>query len=139
MATLDGLKGPQRVFVDQDLNVLVSCDGDNSIAVFTLAGPRTWTRSATITSAAMQHPIGITADGSGTIAAAVRGAVLYFAANANGPSTPSMELQGPEPMNPTGLLIRITSAGQQPRTDSAPRQSSGSNQSVAFRRAIEAS
>jgi hypothetical protein len=105
VATLDGLKGPQRVFVDQDLNVLVSCDGDNSIAVFTLAGPRTWTRSATITSAAMQNPIGITADGSGSIAIAVRGAVLYFAANANGPSTPSMELQGPESMNPTGLLI----------------------------------
>jgi hypothetical protein len=53
----------------------------------------------------MQNPIGITADGSGSIATAVRGAVLYFAASANGLSTPSMELQGPAPMNPTGLLI----------------------------------
>ena len=105
VATLEGLKGPQRVFVDQDLNVLVSCDGDSSIAVFAPNGPRSWTRSATITSTAMQNPIGITADGSGSIAAAVRGSVLYFAANANGLSTPSMELQGPAPMNPTGLLI----------------------------------
>jgi len=105
VATLEGLKGPRRVFVDQDLNVLVSCDGDNSIVVFAPNGPRTWTRSATVTSAAMQHPIGVTADSSGTIAAAVQGAVLFFAAGANGLSTPSAELQGPELMNPSGLLI----------------------------------
>jgi hypothetical protein len=105
LATLEGLKGPQRVFVDQDLNVLVSCDGDDSIVVFAPDGPRTWTRSATITSAAMQHPMGVTADSSGNIAAAVQGAVLFFAAGDHGPSNPSFELEGPEPMNPTGLLI----------------------------------
>jgi hypothetical protein len=105
VATLEGLKGPRRVFVDQDLNVVVSCDGDSSIAVFAPNGPRMWTRSATITSATMHDPIGVTADGSGEIAAAVRGAILFFAAGANGPSMPLLELQGPEPMNPTGLLI----------------------------------
>ncbi len=105
VATLEGLRGPRRVFVDQDLNVLVSCDADSSIAVFALNGPRMWTRSATITSAAMHDPIGVTADQSGVIAAAVKGTVLFFAAQANGPSTPLLELQGPEPMNPTGLLI----------------------------------
>lgn len=105
VATLEGLKGPRRVFVDQDLNVLVSCAGDSSIAVFTPNGPRMWTRTATITSAAMHDPVGVTADSSGRIAAAVRGAVLFFAAGANGPSIPLLELQAPEPMNPTGLLI----------------------------------
>jgi DNA-binding beta-propeller fold protein YncE len=105
VATLEGLKGPRRIFVDQNLNVLVTCDGDDSIVVFGLNGPRMWTRSATITSAAMQHPIGVTADSSGTIAAAVRGSILFFAAGDNGPSTPSLELEGPEPMNPTGILI----------------------------------
>jgi hypothetical protein len=83
----------------------VSCDGDSSIAVFAPNGPRLWTRSATITSTAMHDPIGVTADSSGRIAAAVRGAVLFFAAAANGTSVPLVELQGPAPINPTGLLI----------------------------------
>jgi serine/threonine protein kinase, bacterial len=106
VATIDGLKGPRRVFVDLDLNIYVSCDGDSSIVVLAANGPRMWTRTATITSAAMHAPEGVTADSSGRIAAAVHGAVLYFAAGANGPSTPVLELQGPAPMNPTGLLIR---------------------------------
>jgi hypothetical protein len=106
VATIDGLKGPRRLFVDQDLNVYVSCDGDNSIAVMAANGPRTWARVATITSAAMHAPQGVAADNSGRIAAAVHGAVLYFAAAANGPSTPLLELQGPTPMNPSGLMIR---------------------------------
>jgi hypothetical protein len=105
VASLEGLHGPRRVAVDQDLNVLVSCDGDSSIAVFAPNGPRLWTRSAIITSTAMHDPIGVTADSSGRIAAAVRGAVLFFAAAANGTSVPLVELQGPAPINPTGLLI----------------------------------
>ncbi len=106
VATIDGLKGPRRVFVDQDLNIYISCDGDSSIAVLAPNGPRRWTRTATITSAAMHAPEGVTVDSSGRIAAAVHGAVLFFAAGANGPSTPVLELRGPVPMNPTGLLIR---------------------------------
>jgi hypothetical protein len=106
VVTIDGLKGPRRVFVDQDLNIYVSCDGDNSIVVMAPDGPRMWTRAATITSPAMRSPVGVTADSSGRIAAAVNGAVLFFAAEANGPSTPVVELQGREPMNPTGLIIR---------------------------------
>jgi hypothetical protein len=106
VATIDGLKGPGRVFVDQDLNMYISCDGDSSIVVMAPDGPRMWSRTATITSAAMRMPVGVTADSSGRIATAVNGAVLFFAAEANGPSTPLLELQGPEPMNPTGLLIR---------------------------------
>lgn len=105
VATLDSLSGPRRVFVDQDLNVLVSCDGDSSIVVFAPNGPRLWTRSATITSAAMRDPIGVTADNSGRIAAAVRGAVLFFGAGANGASEPLAQLQGPGSFSPTGLLI----------------------------------
>jgi outer membrane protein assembly factor BamB len=105
VATLEGLKGPRRVTVDQDLNVLVSCDGDNSIVAFAPNGPRLWTRSATITSTAMHDPIGVTADNSGRIATAVHGAVLFFPATANGSSVPLAQLQGPGPFNPTGLLI----------------------------------
>jgi hypothetical protein len=99
------LNGPRRVAVDQDLNVLVSCDGNNSIVVFAPNGPRLWTRSATITSIAMHEPIGVASDSSGRIAAAVRGKVLFFTANANGTSTPLAELQGSAPFEPTGLLI----------------------------------
>jgi hypothetical protein len=105
VVTIDGLKGPRRLFVDQDLNIYVTCD-DNSIVVMAPDGPRMWTRTARITSAAMRAPQGVTADGSGRIAAAVNGAVLFFAAEANGPSTPVAELQGPEPMNPTALIVR---------------------------------
>jgi outer membrane protein assembly factor BamB len=106
LLTIDGLKGPRRVFVDQDLNIYVSCDGDSTIAVLAPNGPRRWTRIATISSAAMRAPEGVTTDNTGRIAAAVHGAVLYFAAGADGPSTPVLELQGPVPMNPTGLVIR---------------------------------
>ena len=105
VATLDGLKGPRRVFVDQDLNVLVSCDRDSSIVVFAPNGPRRWTRSATITSDAMRDPVGVTADNSGRIAAAVCGAVLFFAVGANGLSEPLAQLQGGGAFSPTGLLI----------------------------------
>jgi len=105
VATLDGFKGPQRVFVDQDLNIYVSCDGDSSVIVLAADGPRVWTRTATITSTAMRSPDGVAVDTTGRVAAAVHGAVLYFAAGANGPSTPVLELQGPAPMNPTALLI----------------------------------
>ena len=106
VATIDGFRGPRRIFVDQDLNLYVSCDGDSSIAVLAPDGPLRWTRTATITSTTMTLPVGVAADNSGQIAVAVNGAVLYFAAGANGPSTPVIELQGPAPMNPTGLLIR---------------------------------
>lgn len=105
VATLDSLKGPRRIAVDQDLNVVVSCDGDNSIVVFAPNGPRLWTRSATITSAAMHDPFGVASDNSGRIAAAVHGAVLFFAAGANGISAPLAQLQGSTPIEPTGLLI----------------------------------
>jgi hypothetical protein len=106
ITTIGGFNGPQRIFVDQDLNLYVSCDGDSSIVVLAPDGPLRWTRTATITSPTMTAPIGVAADSAGQIAAAVHGAVLYFAAGANGPSTPVIELQGPAPMNPAGLLIR---------------------------------
>jgi len=105
VATIGGLKGPRRVLVDQDLNIYVSCDGDSSIVALAPDGPRVWTSTATITSTAMRTPEGLAEDNSGRIAAAVDGAVLYFAAGANGSSTPVLELQGPVPMNPTALMI----------------------------------
>lgn len=106
LVTIDGFKGPERIFIDQDLNLYVSCGGDSSIAVLAPDGPLRWTRSATITSPAMSSPAGVAADSAGQIAVSVHGAVLYFAAGASGPSTPIIELQGPVPMNPSGLLIR---------------------------------
>lgn len=105
VATLDGFKGPRRILVDQDLNIYVSCDGDSSIVVLAPDGPHAWTRTATITSGAMHAPEGVAVDNAGRIAAAVRGAVLYFASGATGSSTPALELQGPAPMNPTALMI----------------------------------
>lgn len=105
VATIDGLNRPERLFVDEDLNIYVSCKGDSSIVVFVPNGPRKWIRSATVTSAAMRDPEGVTADNTGRIAVAVRGAVLFFAPGANGATAPVEVLQGHLPMNPTGLLI----------------------------------
>jgi hypothetical protein len=106
VSILNGLKGPRSIFVDQGLNIYVSCDGDNSIVVLAPDGPLVWSRTASITSTAMHAPDGVAADNAGRIATAVQGAVLYFAANANGPSTPVLDLKGPEPINPTALMIR---------------------------------
>ena len=106
VATIDRLNGPRRLFIDQDLNVYVSCDGDDSIVVLAPDGPRRWTRIATITSPAMHALEGVAADNSGRIAAAVHGAVLYFSAGTNGSAKPALELQGPVPMNPGALMIR---------------------------------
>lgn len=106
VATIEGFKGPRRVFMDQDLNLYVSCGGDDTIVVLAPDGPLRWTRLATISSPAMRSPDGVAADSSGQIAAAVPGAVLYFAPGANGSTTPINRLEGPAPMNPTGLMIR---------------------------------
>src|SRR5207302_9937797 len=68
IAVLAGLKSPERVFVDQLLNVYVSNRGDDSIAVFITSGPQSWTHSATIRSTAMHQPEGVAADQQGRIA-----------------------------------------------------------------------
>jgi hypothetical protein len=106
VATIDGLNGPRRLFIDQYLNIYVTCDGDNSVVVLEPNGPLRWTRTATIISAAMRYPKGVAVDSTGRIAVAVRGAVLYFATKANGSSTPIVDLQGPKPMAPDALMIR---------------------------------
>jgi DNA-binding beta-propeller fold protein YncE len=100
------LKGPNRLFVDSDLNLYVTCQGDNSVTVFVPDGPQVWSPNYTLTSPAMHAPAGIAVDNAGRIAVAVRGAVLFFAADARGVATPVQDLQGPWPMNPTGLMIR---------------------------------
>lgn len=105
-AITDGLNQPRRVFVDDDLNVYVTNQHDDSVAVFVADGPLHWSLNARITSPAMRHPDGVTADSAGRIAVAAPNAVLFFAANANGVSEPKWSLQGPHAMNPTALLIR---------------------------------
>ncbi|HVC45413.1 MAG TPA: hypothetical protein VND20_11405 [Candidatus Binataceae bacterium] len=104
--TIAGLKGPQRVLVDADLNLYVTCQGDSSVAVFVPDGPQSWSLNYRLTSPAMHAPEGVAVDNAGHIAVAVHGAVLFFAAAARSAATPVLDLQGPWPMNPTSIMIR---------------------------------
>ncbi|HKV53723.1 MAG TPA: hypothetical protein VJN94_03685 [Candidatus Binataceae bacterium] len=106
LAVLTGLKSPERVFVDQVLNVYVTNKDDNSIAVFMTTGPQSWARSGTITSAALRDPQGVAADAEGRIAVAGVGGILFFAPNSNGLVEPIVNLRGASPMNPEGIFIR---------------------------------
>jgi DNA-binding beta-propeller fold protein YncE len=106
IAVLEGLKSPQHVFVDELLNVYVSSSGNNSISVFMTDGPQSWSRSATITGAALRDPQGVAVDGRGRIAVAETGGILFFAPDSNGPQLPVADLGGPQPMNPAGIFIR---------------------------------
>ena len=76
---LTGLHSPDHLFVDQLLNVYVSNRGDNSIKVFMTTGPQSWSRSATISSADMRQPGGVSADQTGRIVVAATGGILFFA------------------------------------------------------------
>ena len=104
--TISGLHSPERIFVDTELNIYVTNKGDNTISVFTLTGPQSWTSAATISSAVLRNPAGVAADAAGRIAVAATGGVLFFAAGANGVAQPVVNLRGNTPMNPMGIFIR---------------------------------
>lgn len=102
---LTGLRSPDHVFVDQLLDVYVSNEGDNSIAIFITTGPSSWSRSGSITSREMRQPAGVVADRTGRIAVATTGGILFFGPNSEGEVEPVSELRGPSPMNPDGMFI----------------------------------
>jgi hypothetical protein len=106
IATINSVPRPDRVFVDQDLNLYVDSGLNHSITVFAPEGPQNWSLTATITSSELQNPLGMAMDSSGRVAAAIPGGIVFFASNANGPSTPVQLLQGPPPFNPAGIVIR---------------------------------
>jgi DNA-binding beta-propeller fold protein YncE len=105
VVVLTGLHSPEHLFVDQLLNIYVSNKGDNSVKVFITTGPRSWSLSATITSAEMRAPAGIAADQTGRIAVATTGGILFFGPNSDGQVQPAGELRGRTPMNPAGIFI----------------------------------
>ncbi len=105
LVVLTGLHSPEHLFVDQLLNIYVSNRGDDSIKVFMTTGPRSWSPSATITSAELREPSGIAADQTGRIAVAATGGILSFNANSNGRVEPASDLRGGTPMNPAGIFI----------------------------------
>ncbi len=105
LVVLTGLHSPEHLFVDQLLNIYVSNKGDDSIKVFITTGPKSWSPSATITSAAMREPAGVAADQTGRIAVATTGGILFFAANSDGQVEPASDLRGHTPMNPAGIFI----------------------------------
>jgi hypothetical protein len=105
LAVLTGLHSPGHLFVDQLLNIYVSNRGDDSIKVFIMTGPQSWSPSATITSADMREPAGVAADQTGRIAVATTGGILFFAGDSNGQVKPVSDLRGQTPMNPAGILI----------------------------------
>jgi hypothetical protein len=102
---LTGLHSPEHLFVDQLLNIYVSNKGDNSIKVFIMTGPQSWSLSATITSAEIRQTTGVAADQTGRIAVATTGGILFFPPNSDGQIEPASGLQGPTPMNPAGIFI----------------------------------
>jgi hypothetical protein len=106
IATIDGLAQPDRVFIDQELNLYVDSGLNHKIAAFIPEGPQNWTRSATITASELQDPQGMAADAGGRVAAAIPGGIVFFPANAEGASAAVQLLKGPAPFNPAGILIR---------------------------------
>jgi DNA-binding beta-propeller fold protein YncE len=105
VVVLTGLDSPELLFVDQLLNIYVSNKGDNSVKVFIMTGPRSWSLSATITSAEMRQPAGVAADQAGRVAVASTGGILFFSPNSDGQIEPVSDLRGRTPMNPAGIFI----------------------------------
>lgn len=106
IATINNVPAPNRVHVDQELNLYVDSGLNHSIMVFIPEGPQNWSRTATITAPELRNPQGMTVDANGRVAAAITGGIIFFAANAYGPSTLVQTLQGPAPFNPAGIAIR---------------------------------
>lgn len=106
IATIEGLAQPDRVVIDAELNLYVDSGLSHTITAFIPEGPQNWTRSAAITAPDLQDPQGLAVDASGRVAAAIPGGIIFFAANADGPSAPVQTLKGPAPFNPAGILIR---------------------------------
>ena len=106
IATISRLRQPERVLVDQELNLYAGSAVDHTLAVFIPEGPQSWSRSATITAPELQDPQGIAVDDNARIAVAVTGGVAFFPSGANGASHPLQLLSGSPPMNPAGILIR---------------------------------
>jgi hypothetical protein len=105
IATIGNLPAPNRVLVDENLNLYVDSGSNHSITVFIPSGPHNWSRNATITASELENPLGMAVDASGRLAVAIPGQIVFFAANASGPSAPVQSLQGPVPFNPTGIAI----------------------------------
>jgi hypothetical protein len=106
IATINNVPAPNRVHVDQELNLYVDSGLNHSITVFIPEGPDNWSRTATITAPDLQNPQGMAVDASGRVAVAIPGGIVFFGANADGPSAPVQLLQGPPPFNPAGIAIR---------------------------------
>ncbi len=105
LLVLNGLRSPERVFVDQDLNIFVSNRGDDSISTFFMTGPQSWSPNATIRDVRMRQPTGVAADQSGRLAVAATGGIFFFSPASGGEFAPSGELRGRFPMNPSGIFI----------------------------------
>ena len=106
LATIEGLRSPDHVHVDDLLDVFVTNQKDNSVSVFLPAGPQSWVPGSTITGASLRNIRGITSDSSERLAVATSDGVLYFAPNTQGSATPVQTLTGPSRMDPDGIVIR---------------------------------
>jgi len=106
LATIEGLRSPDHVHVDDLLDVFVTNQKDNSISVFVPAGPQSWVPGAAITGASLRDIRGIASDSNERLAVATSGGVLYFAPNTQGPATPVQTVTGPSHMDPEGITIR---------------------------------
>ncbi len=104
-ATISPLHSPQRVFVDQLLNVYVSNKGDDTISIFQNEGPASWNLSATLNGGVLHDPRGVATDGTGRILVAAPGEVLFFAPNSKGAVQPTAILSLGAQIDPMGLCI----------------------------------
>jgi len=105
IATIN-VASPNRLLVDEDLNLYVDSGPSGSITTFIPEGTAQWSSAARITASELQNPQGMAVDASGRIAAAIQGGIAFFSPNTNGPATPVQLLQGPAPFNPAGIAIR---------------------------------
>ncbi|HTT74935.1 MAG TPA: hypothetical protein VMF50_03050 [Candidatus Binataceae bacterium] len=105
IATIDSVAAPDRVFVDQDLDLYADSSSNHAITMFIPEGPN-WSQAKTITAPELYDPQGIAVDASGRVAVAIPGAIAFFAADARGPSAPVELFKELSPFNPAGILIR---------------------------------
>lgn len=105
LVTIDGLRAPSQIAVDDVLNVYVANAGDNSIAVFSNTGPESWSLSASITNGSIKQPAGVAFDATGRIAVSAPGGVWFFPADAHGRVDLVNNLQDDSPLNPGGIYV----------------------------------
>jgi DNA-binding beta-propeller fold protein YncE len=106
IAVISGLHSPQRLFVDPLLDIFVTSEHRDDVAVFIAAGTEEWTAAGSISNAGMHDPVSVGTDTTGRIAIAAADGVRFFAPGAREPSEPVAAITGAAAVNASALFIR---------------------------------